>query len=170
MPTDHPACLALAALTALTSLPAPAHAAGNGAGDPGSLQARLLLTADEKALRHIWETSPTPPRLPVTDRARLGASASTVIIFKGCTPDPAGHCDVDVEFEVAGPDGKAQNAGSAKLWSAAPLGHKFMLGAASATRAFHGEEDLGSYTVRARLSDRVAKRQLELSAPLRVER
>ncbi|MBB6560763.1 hypothetical protein HNP48_003439 [Acidovorax soli] len=168
MPTDHPACLALAAITALTSLPV--HAAENGASSPGGLQARLLLTADEKALRHIWETSPTPPRLPVTDRARLGASASTVIIFKGCAPDPAGHCDVDVEFEVAGPDGKAQNAGSAKLWSAAPLGQKFMLGAASATLAFHGEEDLGSYTVRARLSDRVAQRQLELSAPLRVER
>jgi len=164
------------AFAALALVLPPAHAAGDerthGASplSAGGLQAKLFLTADEKALVRIWETSPTPPRLPVTERVRLGTSASTVIVFKGCETDATGRCDVGVDFAVTGPDGKAQNAGSASLWTRAPLGQKFMLGEASATLKFNGEEDLGAYTVRARLVDRVAGRQLELSAPLSVAR
>lgn len=176
MPPLSPASAAVLAIAALAVTMAPAPAAGDevhrglAAGSAGGLQARLALTANEQELRRVWETSRTPPRLSVTDRVRLGMSASTVILFRGCQADAAGRCDLGVDFMVVGPDGKQQNAGSANLWSAAPLGQKFMLGAASATLAFHGDEDLGNYTVRARLVDRVAGRQLELPAPLRVER
>lgn len=176
MPPLSLASVAVSAIAALTVTLASAQAAGDGmprdlaARSAGGLQARLALTADEQELRRVWETSPTPPRLSVTDRVRLGTSASTVILFRGCQADAAGRRDVRVDFAVTGPDGKSQDAGSASLWSAAPLGQKFMLGAASASLAFHGDEDLGNYTVRARLVDRVAGRQLELSVPLRVER
>ncbi len=176
MPIFCNTTLLLPAIAAFMVLLPPAHAAeyevpqGASPHSAGALQAKLFLTADEKELRRIWEASPTPPRLPTTERVRLGHSASTVIVFKGCEANAAGRCEVGVDFAVTGPDGKAQNAGSASLWSSAPLGQKFMLGEASATLKFNGDEDLGAYTVRARVVDRVAKRQLELSAPLRVER
>lgn len=130
--------------------------------------AQLSLTADEQELRKTWDTSSENPQLRVTDSVHLGSGVSTVLIFRGCTPNPAGKCDVAVEFSLVKPNGKSVNGGTGSLWSSAPLPHRFMLGAASMTLAFNSKDDVGAYQVRAKVVDRVAERTVELVTPLRV--
>lgn len=134
------------------------------------LMAKLVLTADEPALRRAWETASDRPALDIIDKTRLGSTVGTAIVFKGCAPDGSGRCDVTVDFEVTDPSGKRKRAPTAKLWTAAPIPGKLMLGSTSISLAFTTPESMGPYTVHARLTDHVSGQVVDLAAPLQVDR
>ncbi len=167
------------ACSALLLLSAPAHAAGwtDATGAPereymrssGSFLARLSLTGDETALRKEWADAAANPQLQTIDRAVVGAPVTTVLVFNGCTPDPAGRCDVFAEFSIVAPDGLRTRLGAGSLWYAAPLTPRFMLGSASVTLLFREKDKGKSFRMIATVEDRVARKTLELSTPLRVD-
>lgn len=172
--------LASSALLLLGSL-APAHATGwtDAGGTPlperedmrsaGNFLVRLSLTGDEAALRKEWADAAATPQLRTIDRAAAGAPVTTVLVFNGCTPDPAGRCDVFAEFSIVAPDGVRTRLGAGSLWYAAPLTPRFMLGSASVTLLFRDKDKGKAFRMIATVEDRVSRKTLELSTPLRID-
>lgn len=172
--------LACCALLLLGSL-APAHAAGwtDATGAPlperenmrsaGNFLVRLSLTGDEAALRKEWAEATAAPQLPTIDRVVVGTPVTTVLVFNGCTPDPAGRCDVFAEFSIVAPDGLRTRLGAGSLWYAAPFTPRFMLGSASVTLLFRDKDKGKAFRMIATVEDRVARKTLELSTPLRID-
>lgn len=172
--------LACSALLLLGSL-APAHATGwtDTTGKPaperenmrsaGNFLVQLSLTGDEAALRKEWAEASAAPQLPTIERVTVGAPVTTVLVFNGCAPDPAGRCDVFAEFSIVAPDGLRTRLGAGSLWHAAPLTPRFMLGSASVTLLFRDRDKGKAFRMVATVEDRVTRKTLELSTPLRVE-
>lgn len=172
--------LACSALLLLGSI-APTHAAGwtDATGKPaperedmrsaGDFLARLSLTGDDAALRKEWAEATATPQLPTIDRVAVGAPVTTVLVFNGCSPGPAGRCDVFAEFSIVAPDGLRTRLGAGSLWYAAPLTPRFMLGSASVTLLFREKDKGQAFRMIATVEDRVARKTLELSTPLRVD-
>lgn len=134
--------------------------------------AHLLLTPDEPALRRAWAAASATGRQPdlqATDRVTAGGSVGAVVILTGCTPDAAGRCDVAVEFALQAPDGSRQALGSGSLWTQPPQTPGYSLGSAALTLRTTAAQRGSQLRLLARVTDRVARRSLELTAPLRVE-
>jgi hypothetical protein len=135
----------------------------------GDLHAQLVITPDEAELRRAWTTSSRTPTLRIVDALKPGGRASAMLILRGCAPTAAGRCDVVVEFFVAMPGGKRIPAGGGPLWTSEPPADTLVLGAASMNFAFGTTDELGVYSVQAKVTDRVGNRTLELSRPIRLE-
>ncbi|WP_157118974.1 hypothetical protein [Azohydromonas lata] len=169
------AALFMAATTVRSPLAAPADAPavpGDSLRANAAFTAHLLLTPDEPALRRAWAaaaTAGTQPDLQATDRVAAGAGVGAVVILSGCAPDAAGRCDVAVEFALLAADGSRQALGSGSLWTQPPATPNFSLGSAALTLRTTPAQRGAQLRVLARVTDRVAHRTLELSAPLRVE-
>ncbi|WP_374499405.1 hypothetical protein [Zoogloea sp.] len=130
---------------------------------------QLRLTPDEAALRKTWEEASSKPALDVSERIPVGRPITTVLTMTGCTPNPAGQCDVMAEFSIVAPDGERTRLGAGYLWKAAPLTPRFMLGNASVTLVFREKDKGKAFRMIATVEDRVASKVLELSTPLTVE-
>ena len=140
----------------------------------GPFMAHLLLTPDETALRRGWTEAAAAgagvePRLEITDTAAPGRGVSAVVVFTGCAPGAAGHCDVAVEYALQKRDGTRATLGSGELWSQPPHTPRFMLGSTSLKLAFGAPDRGAQLRVLAKVTDRVARRSVELAAPLKVE-
>lgn len=140
----------------------------------GPFMAHLLLTPDEAALRRGWAEAAAAgagvqPRLEITDTAAPGRGVSAVVVFTGCAPGAAGHCDVAVEYALQKRDGTRTTLGRGVLWAQAPHTPRFMLGSTSLKLAFGAPDRGAQLRVLAKVTDRVAKRSVELAAPLKVE-
>lgn len=157
----------------------PTHAGWtDGAGKPvpdtpamrsdGEFGVRIVLTADEQALRHEWNTARANPRLQTTDTVAAGGEVTAMLVFHGCKPNAAGNCEVVAAFALVAPDGKRDPGGAGSLWSAAPLPGRLMLGAASMRIGFTAGDAPGTYQIHARVVDRVALRTLDVVAPVRL--
>lgn len=135
----------------------------------GNFLVQLSLTVDEAALRKEWAEAAENPKIQVAESVAVGAPITTALVFNGCTPNPAGLCDVFSEFSIVAPDGLRTRLGAGSLWYAAPLTPRFMLGSANVTLMFREKDKGKQFRMIATVEDRVARKVLELSTPLRVE-
>lgn len=131
----------------------------------GTLGAMLVLTLDGEALRRAW-AGPTPPRLDTTDKARRGEKITASVLYHGCQANAQGVCDLAVRYSVVAPDGHVTPAGGGPLGDRPHPPGRVQLGQASLVAAFEQHEPTGLYRIRALVIDRVARRQLSLTAPL----
>lgn len=127
---------------------------------------QLVLTNHEKKLRQAWALPTLKPQLPTAREVRVGGSLSGLIIFTGCKPDANGACDVSVQYSLQQPDAKRMPAGQGPVFRGKPKGGALMaLGETSVSMAFTAEDVPGPYILTAMVTDRVARRTVELIAP-----
>ncbi len=135
----------------------------------GDFLVQLIVTPDEVEVRKAWSTSSRTPALRTTDSVGRGVSSSAMLILRGCAPNAIGQCDVVVEFFVVTPGGKRVPAGGGPLWTSEPPAATLVLGSASLNFGFGATDEVGLYSVQAKVTDRIGRRTLELSRPLRLE-
>lgn len=151
----------------------------DGAGKPipdseslrsdGDFMVQLVITPDEAELRKAWNTSSRAPALRTTESVKRSVASSAMLILRGCAPNAIGQCDVVVEFFLVAPNGKRVPAGGGPLWTSEPPAATLALGSASMNFGFGAADESGLYTVQAKVTDRIGRRVLELSRPLRLE-
>ncbi|ALN91395.1 hypothetical protein [Lysobacter gummosus] len=136
----------------------------------GDFGAQLLITPDEDGFRKEWAKQPGPPSLRTTDKARVGAPISAMVLFHGCKADAQGHCRVLARFFLSRPDGSRESAGEGPVWTAAPMPAGIIqLGQSAMTLTFEPRDRPGEYQVIAQVEDSVAGRRIDLSTPLQLD-
>jgi hypothetical protein len=129
----------------------PAQAAKDGFG------VMMAVTPDYEAFWKAWE-GPTPPQLPTTTQVTRSTPVHGMLIFSGCKVGPDGKCNVTAELSITGPDGKAYGKTmQAPVWNEPPAsGYNLQLSPASIGFRLDPEDALGSYTLHASVTDRLA--------------
>ena len=151
----------------------------DGAGNPvpdkpsmrssGDFGAQLILTGNAEGFRKAWNATTGTPTLPSSSTVRLGQSISAVIVFGGCKAGVTNKCQVSVDFALLAPDGTKTPVGNGPVWSKeAPKPRILMLGDASVTVGFEKNDPPGIYTLIAKVKDRVANQNLQLTMPFTV--
>lgn len=140
-----------------------------GIKSEGDFGVRIVLTPSEQRFCDTWDRSSTSPRLESTNSVRRGQKVSAMILFHGCSANAKGQCDAIVRFALVSPDGKATPAGEGPLWTKAPARGMILLSHASLTLGFDQSDRVGNYQVVATVIDRIAGKQIEVSAPLAVQ-
>lgn len=91
-----------------------------------------------------------------------------MILFHGCVANATGRCDGHVSFALVDPDGKAIPAGEGPLWKGPPASRQILLSDASLTVGFDQSDKVGTYRILATVTDRVAGKRIQVSAPFAV--
>lgn len=131
----------------------------------GDLGAMLVLSNDGEAFRRAW-ARPTPPQLKSTDKMRRGEKLTASVLYHGCQANAQGACDLAVHFSMVSPDGRVSPGGTGPLGDRPSPDGSVQLGQASLDVAFDHTDAMGRHVVRAVVTDRVARRQVALSAPI----
>ena len=136
-------------------------------GTDGPLAVMQVETADARGLMAAWPKPSPAVQMKGAADIRLG-QITTFLIFKGCTPDLAGVCNVTADFEVVDPRGvKAtqrdvpvrvgQKPAQGDLLLLSTTGFDLTLGAGNA---------VGTYHIRATTTDHVANRSVRTEQAL----
>jgi hypothetical protein len=131
----------------------------------GSLGVMLVLTDKPDEFYANWAhgmKSPPPFEKAV---ARRGAPLVGVVIFTGCAGNDKGNCDAGVTYVVLKPDGAVYGKPEVgELWAGkpAPPPGGLQLGVGNIGVVIEPKDALGTYTIRAEIEDRVAKKKLLL--------
>lgn len=141
----------------------PSRAARDGFG------AMMLTTSDLEGFERAW-TSPTPPNLPVTGEARRGQPVHGMIIFFGCAAGADGSCNVTADFVFLRPDGSTYGEIlQQEIWRAQPAqSPNLQLGVSAAGLIVEPADPMGTWTIRAIVTDNVRRVTLRIERQIRV--
>ena len=119
--------------------------------------AMMMITPDVEQFWAAW-AGPSPPQLVTTDRAVRNRPVHAMLIFTGCRAGADGNCDVDAAFTILAPDGSRYGEVlRGKVWEGPPPpGRNLQLSVGSVALRVEPHDPLGTYTIRAELTDRVA--------------
>ena len=131
----------------------------------GNLGAMLVLSNDGEAFRRAW-ARPTPPQLKSTDKLRRGEKLTASVLYHGCQANARGACELTVRFNMVTPGGRVTAGGDGPLGDRPSPDGSVQLGHASLETTFDHTDAIGRYQVRAVITDRVARRQVALTAPI----
>jgi hypothetical protein len=137
----------------------------------GDFGAQLVFVADDDAMLNAWHAQAETVNVSTVDKAVVGDQVNAFIVFSGCKPDSAGHCDVTVRFRVYQPDGKEYaSTPPMEVWQfkKAPTGRMLEIGVQYLKVAIEHADPLGKYIVVASVKDHVSGLSLDLSAPFTV--
>lgn len=131
----------------------------------GNLGAMLVLSNDGEAFRRAW-ARPTPPQLKSTDKVRRGEKLTANVLYHGCQANAQGACDLTVRFNMVTPEGRVTPGGTGPLGDRPSPDGQVQLGHASLATTFDHTDAIGRYQVHAVITDRVARRQVALTASI----
>lgn len=132
----------------------------------GANGAMLDLTDKPDELFAAWERPGAGVPVSTTEVAKRGEPIVGVVFFTGCTPDKSGLCDAEAYFQVFKPDGSAYSVEEhGEIWSGKPPppDGQLQLGVGAIGVRIEPSDPSGTYTVRARLRDKVSQAEVELS-------
>jgi hypothetical protein len=91
-------------------------------GQGGSLTINVVVTAKGEQLFDSWDRPTGKPFSVVPVKvAKRGEFLSAVVLFKGCRPDPAGNCNVEMDITAFDPKGRTYGTmPKEELWQAKP--------------------------------------------------
>jgi len=138
-------------------------------GEHGAL---LELTDRPEELFAAWEKPGAAVSYRTTDIARRGEPIVGVVLFTGCTPNSTGVCEAEAYFQVFKPDGSAYGAEEqAEIWigKPPPPAGQLQLSVGAIGVRIEPQDPNGTYTVRARLRDKVSHAEVVLIRSFRVE-
>ena len=131
-------------------------------GTDGPLAVIQVSTTDANGLIAAW-----PKPTPATLMKGAGTISSrrlvtTFLIFKGCTPDPAGACNVTADFEVVDPHGltAAQRMVPVRVGEKPGRDDGLVLSATGFGLTLNANNAVGAYHIRATTTDHVASRSV----------
>ncbi len=137
------------------------------------LEIHLIVTAKGGELFRTWN-NPTgrPFKIDPVKVAQRGPMLSAVVLFKGCKPDPAGNCDVDLDIVAYDPAGKVYGEmKGVELWKekAAPAPGFMQLGMDYMGIVIEPKDPSGTYRISAVARDRIAKSESKSSISFEVK-
>ncbi len=140
--------------------PAPRNPAMAGKDGFGALQ---LATINPPLFMTLWRQNSGDVSLPVNSATVRNQPITTYILFKGCTRAEDGNCYVTAEFSIYDPTGKLYGYHKGiPLWkSTKPPGRAYSLGDETLGLKVENGEKLGTYTIRVRTTDEVARITVE---------
>ncbi len=131
----------------------------NQAGS-GSFAIMQIATKDPAGLVAAWNKPGPGASLQGASTVAPGEHITTFLVFRGCTPDPAGNCWVTADFAITGPDGQPSGVPTAvPVWRGPGPAQAagFQLATTGFGLRFDGGDTPGAYRVRATITDQVAK-------------
>ena len=129
------------------------------AASSGNFAVLQIATIDAEALLAEWR-KPTPGvKLETSTQTTRNQRIETFIIFKGCSVDAAGHCNVTVDYEVFDPTGKsyARVTGDVLVDQPPAPDLQLQLSVSSLSLRVEDKDPLGPYRVQAKVTDHVTK-------------
>jgi len=133
---------------------------------PDGLRAQLILVRDDQQLLKLWNAPGATPDVATVRSVSVGEQASAFVLFSGCAPNPSGHCDVTVRFNVHQPNGRIfATTPPMEVWQykPAPPARKPQLSVEYLKFVVEPRDPLGQYTVSANVKDHVSGASLQLS-------
>jgi hypothetical protein len=125
----------------------------------GNFSAVQIATTDANKLLAEWQKSTPGVRFETSAQMRKNQPIFTFIVFKGCTPDAAGRCNVTADFQMIDPAGKSYGEQKdTPVWVNLPPAPNYNLQLSSAYLGIVIEnKDLtGPYEVRTAITDHVS--------------
>ena len=137
----------------------------------GKFGAMLHLTNKPDELFRAWEKPGASVPVSVTDVAKRGEPVVGVVFFSGCATNDAGNCDSEAAFQVFKPDGSPYDAEQkGEFWTHKPPPEgQLQLGVGAIGIRIEPQDPAGTYSIRARLRDKVSGAEVELTRTFRVE-
>ncbi len=128
-----------------------------------------MLSVDEKAFLRSWNTPSESVGVTIVDKVHRGTEVIFPIIFAGCKKDMNGTCKLTGLYRVLKPDmspyGNAPK--DMTMFEGKPeAGYKLNLASNYIKIIFDPDDKAGKYTVRAKVTDSIARVSLELSRPI----
>jgi hypothetical protein len=125
----------------------------------GNFAVIQIATTDPDRLTTDWAKSTPGVQVHTSTQAPRNLPIVTFIIFKGCSADPAGNCNVTVDYDMVDPTGKSyDHTVAAPVWVGHPPApnYNLQLSASGYGIRFEDKDPLGAYLVRATVTDHVA--------------
>ena len=118
----HRLVKALLALLVAAIAPAVLAKEHNTQGDGRSLSINVFVTTKGDELFDSWDRPTGKPFAVVpVEVAQRGEFLSAVVLFKGCRPDGAGNCNVEMDITAFDPNGRVYGTRpKEELWQAKP--------------------------------------------------
>ncbi len=141
----------------------------------GDFGVQLYLTASEDKFKQAWldanESQEQIIKNHTTNQTRLESTVWAILLFRGCSADEQGKCNVVEEVTVKNPVGLRTPIITGKVWTSEPPppGSR-QLGQSGVKIAFGKSEALGQYEVIARVTDKVTGANLFVTTKLQVLR
>jgi hypothetical protein len=137
------------------------------------LEIHLIVTAKGGELFRTWN-NPTgkPFKIDPVKAVQRGPMLSAVVLFKGCKPDPAGNCDVDLDIVAYDPARKVYGEMiGVELWKgkAAPAPGFMQLGMEYMGIVIEPKDPSGTYRLSAVARDRIAKSEARSNTSFEVK-
>ena len=138
-----------------------------------ALEIHLIVTAKGRELFNSWNR-PTRKSFQVepVKVAERGPFLSAVVLFKGCRPDAAGNCDVDLDIVAYDPKGKVYGEmKGVELWKQKPAPDRdyTQLGMDYMGIVIEPQDPSGTYRVTAVARDRNARSEAKSTASFEVK-
>lgn len=139
----------------------------------GAFDAMLVITDQIESFLEAWSKPSTPGYAPAIRTTRLtarGGIVTAVVLFSGCAPGEDGNCRCKADLKVLRPDGSTYAAHRGVPvwdWAPPPPGHLQLSNGRLRMRVEEGDP-IGSYSIKALVSDLVAKRQVSLEWKIEV--
>lgn len=130
----------------------------------GTFGAMLVLTNDWEGFTSRWQQPSPSFEVPKVESVQKGEPVVSAVIFGGCRTDQSGKCSVMGDFRVIDPNGKtyAEKKG-VNIWNRPPPpAPQLELSAGGLGVSLDPPDPLGTYTVIARITDRVANKTVEV--------
>ena len=157
--------LAAAALGARGDEAGRAAADGESRQSVGDFSAQLILVADDAHALKVWEKPQETLTVGMVRSVAVGAQANAFVVFRGCTPDASGQCDVTMRLRVLQPDGKVYVATPPmEVWQYKPPPpvRLLQLSAQYLKIVVEPQDPPGRYVVSASVKDHVSGASLQL--------
>jgi len=132
----------------------------------GDFGAQLVLIGDEDEFFKRWETPSKDVQINTISQLARGESLIAPVIFSGCYTNEDGKCDVVMDYSVLKPDGTTYaELKDVEVWTdkPAPLDGTLELSVGHIKIVIEPDDLLGTYSVSAKVTDRVLKSSLELN-------
>jgi hypothetical protein len=131
----------------------------------GDFGAMFAFTDKPEELYKAWETPGPGVQWSRTETAVRGIPIVGVIFFTGCVANAAGNCELVARFFLTTPSGKPYgNPIDADIWvgQPPPTGNALQLSHHHFGLVIDPGDELGKYSARAELTDRVSKKKMLL--------
>lgn len=140
---------------------------------PLKFEIRLLVTAEPaKVFRPTKGANGQPNLAEPVKVVPKGKEIAAVVFFQGCTADPAGNCNVEVDLKGVDPHGTTfQDNKNTKLWVNRPAPHAgvVQLGSAFMKLQFEAGDPPGVYKIFAVAHDHVSGAESSSEASFEVK-
>ena len=136
----------------------------------GDFHVKFGVTLDGNTVEAAWsvKASAALPEFKEVTQVRRGQEFTLFLIFANCVPDSTRRCQATVDYTLLGPKGDrlAERKGL-RLWTKPlPAKDQVRLGTAVLRMSAEEKDPPGKLTLRAVVTDSVAKKSLVLERPL----